>query len=288
MNDNNRNYASKIVNKEKSFFILGDERIFRSKSPAMFNAMMKKIEFNGKYEPLKVEAEKIGEMVNNLRGPDIIGANVTVPYKEAVIPYLDILSEGGNIIGAVNTIVHKDNQLKGYNTNAIGFMDALSEVNFHVTGKFALVFGTGGAARAVTFILNWLGAGTICVVGRNEKKMDRIVQRIGCESKLLETLQAGTVVEADIVINATSVSSPLESPELAVSVENLRLPNCELIVDLNYGRSQNFWHDLARTNSIQFMDGLSTLANQAKATFSLWTGLQVEPEVFLDAMELTP
>ncbi len=252
----------------------------------MFNAVMKKIGFKGRYEPLKAEAEMIGELVNSLRDPDIVGANVTVPYKEAVIPYLDILSEGGNIIGAVNTIVHKDNKLKGYNTNAIGFMDALSDVNFHVAGKFALVFGTGGVARAVVFILKWLGAEAICVTGRNQKKMDRIVQRIGCEAKSFEAIQAAGTVEADIVINATSVSSPLESPELAVLAGNLRLPACDLIVDLNYGRRQNFWHDLARTNSVQFVDGLSTLANQARATFSLWTGLEVEPEVFLNAMEL--
>ena len=103
------------------------------------------------------------------------GASITIPYKEAVLPMMDVLSEGANIIGAVNTIVRDGDRLKGYNTNAIGVMDALNEAGFEVDGKAALVFGTGGAARAVVFILNWLRAANIFVAGRNRDKTKTIV-----------------------------------------------------------------------------------------------------------------
>jgi shikimate dehydrogenase len=83
---------------------------------------------------------------------------------------MDILSEGAQIIGAINTVVCKEGKLKGYNTNAIGFMDALSAANFEVAGKRALVFGTGGAAKAVAFIFNWLQAGQVTIVGRNKDR----------------------------------------------------------------------------------------------------------------------
>ena len=147
----------------KVFCILGDKRTFRSKSPIMFNTVLKRIGMNGIYVPFSVEPEQIGKAVQSLKVLNIAGANVTVPYKESIIPHMDILSEGANIIGAINTIVFDGDTIKGYNTNAIGFMDALNEINFDVAGKSALVFGTGGAAKAVVFILNWLRAtGVLC------------------------------------------------------------------------------------------------------------------------------
>ena len=276
---------SKFEMQMKVFCILSDERAFRSKSPAMFSAVMKQVGINGVYVPFMVDKNKIGQAMQSLRVLNIAGANVTVPYKEMVIPYLDVLSEGANIIGAINTIVRKGEVLKGYNTNAIGFMDALNDANFDVVGKTALVFGTGGAAKAVVFILNWLRANSILVVGRSEEKTRKIVSSFGGEAKLLESLE-GQSIPADIVVNATSVSSPDESPELAALVGRLKVPGCELVFDLNYGRSQNFWQDMAQTREIQFMDGLSALAYQAKRTFALWTGIQVPPEEFKKALPI--
>jgi len=129
--------------------------------------------------PFKVDKGQIGPAMQSLRVLNIDGANVTVPYKETVIPHLDILSEGANIIGAVNTVVRNGETLKGYNTNAIGFMDTLEEIGFDVAGKTAVVFGTGGIAKAVVFILNWLRAESILVVGRNENSISGIVNNIG-------------------------------------------------------------------------------------------------------------
>ncbi len=276
---------SKFEMQMKVFCILSDERAFRSKSPAMFSAVMKQVGINGVYVPFMVDKNNIGQAMQSLRVLNIAGANVTVPYKEMVIPYLDVLSEGANIIGAINTIVRKGEVLKGYNTNAIGFMDALNDANFDVVGKTALVFGTGGAAKAVVFILNWLRANSIVVVGRSEEKTRKIVSSFGGEVKLLESLE-GQSIPADIVVNATSVSSPDESPELAVLVGRLEVPGCELVFDLNYGRSQNFWQDMAQSREIRFMDGLSALAYQAKRTFALWTGIQVPPEEFKKALPI--
>jgi shikimate dehydrogenase len=88
------------------------------------------------------------------------------------------------------------------------------------------------------------------------------------------------------VVNATSVSSNDESAELSALVGRLQVPNCELILDLSYGRRQNFWQDRARTKNIRFMDGLPSLAYQARRTFALWTGVSVKPDVFLKALEV--
>jgi shikimate dehydrogenase len=269
---------------EKKFFILGDSRVLHTKAPEMFSAIMKKAGVKGTYEPFMISPGKLSDAVKEIRTLNIAGANVTTPYKEEIIPYLDDLSEGATIIGSINTIVRKGDKLKGYNTNAIGFMDALKEAGLDVGGKSVLVFGTGGAARAVVFILNWVHANPILVTGRSQSKVNAIVKQIGGEAIILNSLP-DRLLPVNLVVNATSVSSPDEAPELAELVNRLQLPNCEMVMDLNYGRSRNLWQDMAQNKGIPFMDGLSSLANQAKRTFALWTGIDVKPEVVVTAIQ---
>jgi len=250
----------------------------RSKSPTIFSTVLKRIGLNGAFVPFRVDPDQIGSALQSIRVLNIAGASITIPFKEKVIPHLDVLSEGANIIGAINTIVRNGNILKGYNTNAIGFMDALSESGFDVEEKSALVFGTGGAAKAIVFILNWLRTTSIFVAGRNENKTSEMVHRFGGESLSLDELENRTL-SVNIVVNATSVSSPDESPEMKVLIDN-----CELVVDLNYGRIENFWQDMARRIGARFMDGLPSLAYQCRRTLALWTGIQVPPEEFIKAL----
>ncbi len=253
----------------------------------MFSTILKRVGIKGVYVPFKVEPNHLGQAVQSLRTLNLAGANVAVPYKEAVMPHLDILSEGATIIGAINTIVRTGDILKGYNTNAIGVMDALEDAGFDATGKRALVFGTGGAAKAVVFILNWLRADSIIIVGRNAAKSRSIADSVGGEAMSLEPFR-DRPVSADIVVNATAISSADESPELAGLIEGLEVTGCELVLDLNYGRIQNVWQEFAEKRGIQFSDGLTTLAFQAKRTFALWTGIQVESGEFLKALTDSP
>jgi len=268
----------------KIFCILGDERSFRSKSPIVFSAVLKRVGIRGMYVPFRVDKGQIGPAMQSLRVLNIDGANVTVPYKEAVIPHLDILSEGANIIGAVNTVVRNGQTLKGYNTNAIGFMDTLEEIGFEVAGKTAVVFGTGGIAKAVVFILNWLRAESILVVGRDENNISGIVNNIGGVPKPFQAFTE-EAVSANIIVNATSVSSPDESPEFAAFVDRLDIRNCDILMDVNYGREVNFWEKKALEKSIRFLDGLSLLAHQARRSFSLWTRIDVVVGEFRKALE---
>jgi len=253
----------------------------------MFTNILKQQGIKGSYVPFKVAPDQIGQALHSLKILNIAGANITVPYKEAVIPHLDVLSEGANIIGAINTIaINNGGELKGYNTNAIGFMDAMSSVEYDIESKSALVIGTGGAARAVVFVLNWMRTKSIIVAGRNKEKTGELASKLGGEAKSLQTLPDQSLA-VDLIINATSVSSIDEAPELAALVQQFDIPNCDMIVDLNYDRLNNFWQDLAIAKGIRFMDGLTPLAYQARRTFSLWTGLQVPPENFLQALKET-
>ncbi len=268
------------------FCILSDERAYRSNSPRMFMHVFGKLGLHAAYVPFCIRAGYLGEALHSLKVLGIAGANVTVPYKEMVIPHLNVLSEGAKIIGAVNTIVPDGDGLKGYNTNAIGFMNALEETGYDVTGKSVLVFGTGGIARAIVFILNWLRADKIWINGRSAEKVAHVTSRIAGSYAPAEMLlsQAPPV---DLVINATSVATAVESADLAHLVRKLDLPVCRLIVDVNYGRETNLWQALAAEKNVAFLDGLSTLAHQARASLALWTGADVPATDFLDALQHT-
>lgn len=265
------------------YCVLGDERAMRSKLPAIFEAILKRLGIKGAYVPFKVAPQDIGQALQSLKILNIAGANVSVPYKEKVIPHLDILSEGANIIGAINTIIRNGDELKGYNTNAIGFMDALNEAGFDAEGKSALVFGTGGAAKSVVFILNWLRTDRVIVTGRNQEKCLSLARRFEVEAMPFDALTEQPLT-ANIVVNATAVSSTDESSEMAALVDRLNINDCEWVVDLNYGRRKNFWKDLADRIGASFMDGLPSLAYQARRTLALWTGIQVPPQEFLSVI----
>mgnify|MGYP006293633555 CR=1 FL=1 len=271
----------------KVYCILGDERVFNSKSPEMFTTVFRRVGMRGVYVPFMTRLETVGEALASLRVLNMAGANITVPYKECVIPYLDVLSEGAKIIGAINTIAWDGDVLKGYNTNAIGFMDTLEEIEYPVPGKRAIVFGSGGAAKAVVFILNWLRAETVYIAARNQNRSREMAKRLGGEAISLEEAVAAPL-GVDLVINATSVSSEDEGPEFAALVNRLDLGGCQLMIDLNYGRSRNIWEMKAASGDVKFIDGLRTLAYQARRTFALWTGIQVEPSEFLSALSLPP
>ncbi len=262
------------------FCIISDRRVYRSRSPQLFRHVIGRVGINASYVPFMVRPENLAKAFESLRVLNIAGANITVPYKEKAVAFLDELSEGANIIGAVNTVVCKDGRLKGYNTNAIGIMDALEEAGLDVSGKTALVFGTGGVARAVVFILNWLRAARVWVVGRDIHKAVRLSEDIAGLPLDLEGVE-GFNEPVDLLINTTPVSSPDESPELEKLVTGLKCPVSELVYDLNYGRPANFWQTMARKRKLAFLDGTTTLAHQASRTFALWTGIRVKPAEFL-------
>jgi shikimate dehydrogenase len=270
---------------KKVFCIIGDERAYRSKSPGLFSAMMARYGVDAAYVPFMVAPENLEAAVNSLKVLNIVGANVTIPYKEKVLPYLDVLSEGATIIGSINTIARDGESLKGYNTNAIGFMDTLKEKEFDAENKTAVVVGSGGAARAVVFILNWLKAKSIVITDPDDSKTLEIAQQIGGESHPLDEMVSGNKVPANIVVNATPASNADEFPGLKELVNQVNLQDCELMIDLNVGRAQSVWKEVAEKKEIPFIDGMLPLAHQAKRTLALWTGIKADPTEFIDVLK---
>lgn len=266
------------------FCILGDGRIFHSKSPLMHTEVMKLRGIQGIYVPFHVKQEAIGDAIRGIRALGIAGANVTVPHKEAVVPHLDSLSEDVRAVGAVNTIVPRGAGLEGHNTDIGGFADALAQAGFRAKHATALVFGAGGAAKGVIFALHGLGAKRIFISNRSRDRAEPIAESVGAE--VVPFGPPSDIVEgADILVNATSVSSPEESPEMAELVGSMCLGKCALVLDINYGRKDNFWARLAESKHVPFLDGIPMLVHQARRSFQLWTGVEVTAEEYFEALQ---
>lgn len=266
----------------KLFGIFSDDRVYKSKSPVMHNRVMRQMGINGAYVPFRVEPEDIGSAVRAIRTLNLTGVNITVPYKEAVMVHLDELSEGARTIGAVNTIACHGRKLIGHNTDAAGFTSALFEAGFSAEGKEILVIGTGGAAKAVLFGLKGLNPARVVLAGRNLIRTRELAETFGAEPIGLDEILSDNA--SDLVVNATSVSGPDEAPGLAALTAEFNFSRAEFIFDLNYGRKINFWQTLAESHGARFRDGQAMLALQARESFRIWTGLEIDPNLYKAAL----
>ena len=145
-------------------------------SPAIFKAAFDAAGIAASYEAWDTSADTLEGRVNSLRGTDYLGANVTIPHKQSVIPYLDGTDDLATLAGAVNTIVHADGKLTGYNTDVGGFARSLKDdAGFDPKGKATVVLGSGGASRAIALALVQGGASTIFVIGRSVRRVEGVV-----------------------------------------------------------------------------------------------------------------
>lgn len=264
--------------------VIGDQRVAYSLSPRMHNAVLRQEGLEGRYEAIPVEAAQLGAFLAGLADRGFTGINVTVPHKQAVLPFIDRLDEEAALLGAVNTIVVKGERLQGGNTDCPGFAQALTETGYAAQGRPALVVGAGGAARSVVLALARLGAAPLWVAARRPAQARALCAELGGEAIDMEQA-ASLAAEACLLVNAAAASSPKESPELAAWAQSLNASRLEQVMDINYGRSDNFWAALAQAHGARFSDGLVMLAHQAALSFTRWTGRPVAGARFLAALE---
>jgi shikimate dehydrogenase len=251
--------------------------VAHSLSPAMHNAAFNKLGLDWVYVPLLVQTDKVAAAVKGLSPLTFKGANVTVPLKEKVMPFMDQLSPAACCIGAVNTITIKDNgELVGSNTDWLGFLKHLEEIGFEAQDCKALILGSGGSSRAVVYALSSLGA-EIKIAARNVAKArmmaDQLTHNI-MEAKLsvISTDRLGDVADVDLVVNTTPVGmSPL--PELCPWPDEIPLPSCRLVYDLIYNPKVTRLMKKAEDQDIKAENGLGMLVHQAALSFELWTGV---------------
>ncbi|CAO0821951.1 Shikimate dehydrogenase (NADP(+)) [Desulfarculales bacterium] len=264
--------------------VIGDQRVAKSLSPAMHNAALKARGLEGHYLALAVRPDDVGEAMRGLKALGFAGANVTVPHKQTVVPYLETLSDLARELGAVNTIVVQNGVLQGHNTDVGGFLEALNSAGCSPGGMKILVVGAGGAARAVVLALRLAGAAWVQVASRRLDQAQALCRKLGGQALGLEDL-AGALAQAELVVNVSAASNPQESPELAALLAGLAPePGCRLVADLNYDRPQNIWRDLADRGGGPFQDGRVMLAAQAALSFNMWIDQKASAQEFYTAL----
>ena len=249
-----------------------------SRSPAMHGAAFRWAGLDGLYEARRVPATELGAAISGLRAPGVLGANLSLPHKEAVIAHLDDLTPAARAIGAVNTVVNRGGQLLGDNTDAPGLGLALAAAGD--PGGPALVLGAGGAARAAVWALREQER-AVWVVNRTPEKAAALTRDLGGRAARLEEVPWP---EIGLVVNASSAG--LDDPDASplASFDFGQLPSIALVYDMVYRPLETRLMREARAHGRRAENGLGMLAQQARLAFARWTGLDVPVQVFLDAL----
>lgn len=244
-----------------------------SLSPVMHDAAFEALGLDGRYEAWDVPPADLSTALERLRADsDLLGANVTVPHKEAVMAHLDERSAAAQRLGAVNTIVRRRGRLLGDNTDAIGLAAALAGLPRPPGPGRALVLGAGGAARAAVAVMLDAGA-SVAVHNRTRARAERLAVAFSAEGDV-GVVDAGglelAVAEADWLINTTSVGMQGGPPGAALP-DGL-LPRSGAVIDLIYRPRPTPLLRAAAAAGLVTHDGLEMLLQQGAASFSAWTG----------------
>ncbi|MBA3826744.1 MAG: shikimate dehydrogenase, partial [Ktedonobacterales bacterium] len=233
-----------------------------------------------RYEAWPTTVGELAARVTALRSPDILGANVTIPHKQAIMPLLDRLAPSATEVGAVNTVTKADGLLVGHNTDADGLALALREVGWEHMSQ-GIVLGSGGAARAAVLALHRVGASAVCLLARQMTAAHAIVtdllphvagtsllwgDLLATDLAVWERMLAGT----HIIINATSVGMAAQ-PGMPLSVAVLERVRAGTLV-LDCITHETALLREARRRELPALDGLPMLLHQGALAFTLWTG----------------
>jgi shikimate dehydrogenase len=260
--------------------------VTHSISPAMHNAAFQALGLDWSYELAPIPPDIVRQSLRILRDEGgFIGVNVTVPHKQAVIPYVTP-DERARAIGAVNTIDFRSNL--GTNTDAVGFVDDLKAHSVQLSGANVILLGAGGAARAAVYGLALEGA-QVTVVNRTPQKAQVMLADLqisaGIKNVAVKTLDEAAETDATLIVNCTSVGmwpKVVESPW----IEGIPFPQGVTVYDMVYRPQVTRFMQQAEANGGQAIGGLGMLVRQGAAAFKIWTGQDAPVDVMYEAAEM--
>jgi shikimate dehydrogenase len=264
--------------------------IGHSISPLFQQAALDYYGLNATYQAWEVEPAGVAEFVRGLRSPEVLGVNVTVPHKEAVIPHLDEVDDWATSAGAVNTIVNRGGRLTGHNTDGTGFLQALRDVsNFDPRGRRVLVLGAGGAARGVVLALIRHGVGHLTVANRTVGRAQQLSQMAlddGLDAKAIplegESLSAAAA-SVELIVNSTTIGMVHGPDEIGTTLSSEQIPSTALVNDLVYNPLETPLMREAAKAGASTLSGIHMLVYQGAASFEMWTGREAPVKVMLEA-----
>jgi shikimate dehydrogenase len=257
--------------------------IEHSLSPAIHNAAFRACRLDWTYAAFDVPAGGGADAVRAVRALGLVGLSVTMPLKEEAAAAVDRLDRDAARLGAVNTVtLEMDGTLVGSNTDGDGFLDSLGAHEVDVAGRRAVVFGAGGAARAVVLALARAGAASIVIVNRTPERAERAADLAGPTARAITSreLTAATVTAAELVVNATPLGM---GGAAALDVDPAWLGRGQVVVDLVYRPLETPLLRAAAERGARPVDGLGMLVYQAARQFRRWTALDPPVDVMFEA-----
>ena len=264
--------------------------IGHSISPVFQQAALDHLDLDASYQAWEVKPHDVAEFLHGLRSPDVLGINVTVPHKEAVIPHLDEVDEWAAAAGAVNTIVNRSGTLTGHNTDGSGFLRALRDAGgFEPQGRRVLILGAGGAARGVVLTLIQEGAGQITIANRTETRAHQLSQMardngLNANAISLDSVPlACAAASAELIVNCTTIGMAHGPDERRSLVSSDQIPPTAMVNDLVYNPLETPLLKEANRAGAATLGGIHMLVYQGAASLEMWTGRKAPVAVMLEA-----
>ncbi len=267
--------------------VIGDP-IEHTLSPIMHNAAFEALQLNYVFLAFKVEAAEVEKAIGGVRALNIHGLNVTMPHKNAVIKFLDETDPTSRAIASANTVLNKDGKLLGFNTDGVGALNALEQNGVKPRGKKILLFGAGGAAKAIAYALTQ-EADEVTILNRTPKQAEEFAiflhQKFGKKIKSGDLSRVSiktNVADADVLINATSIGMKPNVDQTLVEQEWLK-PDLALM-DIVYNPIETKLARAAKEVGAKVVSGVEMLIYQGAASFEIWTACNAPIEVMRKAV----
>ncbi len=251
--------------------------IGHSMSPVFQQAALDACGVDAKYVPYQVALDEVEEFVNGLRQPGVLGINVTVPHKLAVMPLLDEIDDWATEAGAVNTIVNRQGRLTGHNTDGYGFLRALQEgADFEPAGRPTLILGAGGAARGVVLALAREGVGDLTIANRTPERAEDLAQLAHARNIPARAIPlAGhelneAAARAELIVNCTTIGMTHGPGENESPLSGDAIPPTALVNDLVYNPLETRLLREAAQAGAKTLGGIQMLVYQGAASFEMW------------------
>ncbi|MEL6205076.1 MAG: shikimate dehydrogenase [Pseudomonadota bacterium] len=256
--------------------------IGHSRSPRLHRHWLNRYALPGHYVPLEVIHDDLRDVLTMMPRMGFVGANVTIPHKETVLRLCDLVTDRAALIGAVNTLIFRpDGKLHGDNTDAYGFLASIRQTvpDWQPKSGPAVVYGAGGAARAVIVALLDAGVPEIRLTNRSQPRAEALRSTFGARVTVYDWVRAGNLLEsAKTVVNTTSLGMKGQ-PEFRVPLDGLE-PGM-VVNDLVYAPLETDFLKTAAAAGCRTVDGLGMLLHQAVPGFERWFGYRPEVDARL-------
>jgi len=260
----------------KKYLVIGNP-IEHSLSPKLHNHWFEKNNINAIYNKKQINESDIKDIISELRNEKIDGINVTVPFKQSIIPFVDELSVEANNAQSVNTIYKENNKVLGHNTDISGFELAIKKKSYDIKGKKIFILGAGGVVPSIILALKKMGADKIILSNRTKKKAEQLKKIF----PNLEIVNWGEIPEFNMIINATSLGLNKEDE---IKLDYTGLGSNKLFYDVIYNPKQTKFLSRAKQFGNQTENGKMMFIYQAHQAFTLWH--KVMPKIDEETIKL--